>query len=148
MPAAQASQTRTDFLLVADPALGLESDQIPLENGRWTIGAGNENRLVAKGPGIDEQHCLILVRSEQLLMKSWGQRTLVNGEESSEAFLNAGDVLTLGESDFQIRHNHQTESDDQAESIANRIETLSGIVEELDKELSGRQANVDRRPVE
>lgn len=144
MPAAQASQTRTEFLLVADPALGLETDQIPLENGRWTIGSGDENRIVAKGPGVDEQHCLILVRSEQLLMKSWGQRTLVNGAETSEAFLNAGDVLTLGESDFQIRHDRPAESDDQAESIAHRIETLSGIVEELDKELSGRQANVDR----
>jgi len=144
MPADQASQTRTEFLLVADPALGLETDPIPLENGRWTIGSGHENRIVAKGRGIDEQHCLILVRSGRLLMKSLGQRTLVNGEESREAFLNAGDVLTLGESDFQIRHDRPAESDDQAESIANRIETLSGIVEELDKELSGRKANVDR----
>lgn len=144
MPAAQASQTRTEFLLVADPALGLESNQIPLEIGRWTIGSGKDNRVVATGSGIDEQHCLILVRSGQLLMKSWGQRTLVNREESREAFLIAGDVLTLGEADFQIRHGHQTESDEQTESIASRIETLSGIVEELDKELSGRQANVDR----
>lgn len=144
MPAAQASKTRTEFLLVADPALGLESNHIPLENGRWTIGSGDENRIVAKGSGVEEQHCLILVRSGQLLMKSWGQQTLVNGQESGEALLEAGDVLTLGESDFQIRHEGPTESEDQAESITDRIETLSGIVEELDEELSGRLSNVDR----
>lgn len=146
MPAAEASKPRTkaDFVLVTDPGLGLDPDHISLDDGRWMIGSGNGNRIVATAPGIEGQHCLILARAGQLLLKSWGERTLVNGSKVSEAFLQAGDVLTLGESTFQIRDASAMENDEGHESIATRIDALAGIVEDLDRELSGGQAGIDR----
>lgn len=149
MPAAQASQTRTtasEFVLIADPALRVDS--VTLESGRWTIGSSDKNRIVVVAPGIAAQHCLIVVRGEQLLLKSWSRRTRINGVPVSEAFLQAGDILNLGESCFQIRRSSAATaaglSDSSRDSLAGRLESLVGVVEELDEELSGRQPDVDR----
>jgi pSer/pThr/pTyr-binding forkhead associated (FHA) protein len=149
MAAAQATHTSTsvaEFVLVAEPSLGL--DPVALENGRWTIGSTDDNRIVAPEPGISAQHCLILVVGDQLLLKSWSEHTRVNGSPQREGYLRDGDVLTLANTDFQIRRADSIGSDgeatEQSSSIVGQLQALSDIVEELDRELSGRQVEVDR----
>ena len=149
MAAAQATQTRTkvaDLVLVAEPSLGL--DPVALESGRWTIGSCDDNRIVVSGSGISAQHCLILVVGDQLLLKSWSEQTRVNGSPQREGYLRDGDVLTLGNADFQIRRADSVGSDGQvtgrSSTIIGQIEALSDIVEELDRQLSGRRSEVER----
>jgi hypothetical protein len=155
MSAAQATSTGatvSEFVLVSEPSLGV--DPIGLEKGRWTIGSSDENRIVASEPGIADRHCLLLVTGQQILMKSWSEQTRVNGDPQREACLSAGDVLTLGNTDFQIRcadsipdpkEGGQPGSSTVGQSsIVGQIEVLSQIVEELDHELAGRRTEVGR----
>jgi pSer/pThr/pTyr-binding forkhead associated (FHA) protein len=149
MPAAQATQTSTtaaELVLVSEPSLGVES--IALSSGRWTVGSSDENRIVVREPGIADQHCLLLVTGEQILMKSWSGQTRVNGRPQQEAYVRAGDVLTFGDADFQIRRADSTQSDGEESqrtgSIVGQIETLAEIVEEPNREFAGRCTEVDR----
>ena len=141
MPAAQGTQTASNYILVAEPSLGLNT--VTLQTGLWTIGAASTNRIVVPAPGIADQHCLILARDGQLLLTSQGGQTRVNGSLVSEIPLRAGDVLTLGDTGFQIRQEWATADSDntpQGTSISARIEALTDLAGELDREFVGQQS--------
>jgi len=146
MPAAQGTHTASNYVLVAEPLLGLET--VRLRNGQWTIGAAVTNRVVIAAPGIADEHCLILSQDGHLQLTPHNGQTRVNGILTSGVTLHAGDVLTLGEADFQIRlepvHQEPATTGDgdtpHGTSSSDRIEALTHLTDELEREFTGRQS--------
>jgi hypothetical protein len=86
--------------------------QIELVIGRWSVGAGADNRISLNGESIAPLHCLLIATEYQLILRAWNQPTLVNGESVREAILQADDELTVGENQFRVGYSPACEAKD------------------------------------
>lgn len=92
--------------------------------GRWSLGSGSTNRITLDDDSVASSHCLLIASESRLILRSWNERTLVNGEAAKEAILGHGDELGIGTFQFRIEHTPPS-TDFESGSIPNEIMQLN-----------------------
>jgi pSer/pThr/pTyr-binding forkhead associated (FHA) protein len=78
---------------------------IPLNGTSNTIGRSSECQIVVKSLEVSKRHCRILVKDDEVTVEDLASvnGTLVNDEPVTEALLNDGDVLEVGDCRYKVR---------------------------------------------
>ncbi|MDJ0699842.1 MAG: FHA domain-containing protein [Woeseiaceae bacterium] len=86
--------------------VGEVDDQVlrfPLFKDRLTIGRTSSNDIQLKKQYVSRRHAVILTEGDTTRVVDWGSKNgvYVNSKRVTEHFLNHGDVVTIGTSDFR-----------------------------------------------
>ena len=75
------------------------SKEVPLKPGSYVIGRGKDAALRIPLPSVSREHCVLTIDSGQLKVKDLGSSngTFINRERVTEATLNPGDSLAVGD---------------------------------------------------
>ena len=69
--------------------IGSPDSSIVLAPGRWSVGSETQNRLTLENASVAAMHCLLIANEDQLILRSWQEPTLVNGDQVGEAILSS-----------------------------------------------------------
>lgn len=82
--------------------LGEQSDALPLDGDKLTIGSGQSCTIRLAEPGVRPLACLITCGDDGPRVRRWADGTLLNGEPFTDASLTAGDRLAVGPVEFEV----------------------------------------------
>ena len=103
------------------------------------IGRSSECDLVLRHPSVSRHHCTITVREGAMTMLDEGSSngTYLNGKRVAQSSLVAGDVLSLGCFEVEVRSNDMMASTEQdLDMEGTRVVTLSNVTTHLLHEIS------------
>lgn len=90
--------------LVLDAARGLERPPLLLQSGHWTIGSADDAEVRVELPGVADRHATIEVDGQDVFVTAHdAEHTQLNGRAVEIESLHAGDRLTVGPVEFELR---------------------------------------------
>ena len=163
-PVAEEGQEpgRSRAVILAAEVGGQRDQAVVLTPGRWGIGSAYSNQIVIDQETVAPRHAMIIVTEHRVLMTSWANATYVNEECCRESLLCAGDVLTLGTIDLELRAADPSELISQLPDVGSqtdrsatiqpvpgaetlrRLDDLDTALGLLEEELGGSEESADQ----
>jgi len=86
--------------------------RFPLFKDRLTIGRTSDNDIQLKAPYISRRHAVVVSDPEAARIVDWGSKNgvYVNSSRVTEHFLESGDVVTIGTSEFRYEERPKPEA--------------------------------------